>query len=565
MIIGYITGQSLKIQAPVVVSDSINHLTAQFFFQTEDWQGLTKWAHFKQGENVYDFALENDRIEKDAHLNLSDGEWEIYLHGNEFADGEVIERITTEIVKLTVKKSGVLEGEPFAEQPASEVERINARLQRIEETGVSGAVSSVNGKTGAVQLTADDVGAVSEDQLQPAIDYALMQAKESGEFKGDRGEKGDTGPQGLQGPEGEQGATGEQGPQGEKGDKGDKGEQGPQGEKGTDGISVTHAWNDTTLVVTSASGTSSADLKGQKGEQGEQGEIGPQGPQGLQGLQGPQGEVGPQGPQGLQGIQGIEGEKGEKGDTGAQGPKGEKGDPFSIAKIYRSVSEMNEGFLTDGVEVGRFVLIDTGNVDDPDNATMYVKSDTNYSFVTDLSGAQGMQGPQGEKGEKGDKGDKGDQGSQGVQGEQGPQGEKGETGPKGDTGETGPQGPQGIQGPKGETGATGANGVSVTHAWTGTVLSVTSASGTSSSDLKGEKGDKGDKGEKGDKGDTGFNTIDTVPTKGSTNPITSGAVEQAINDIYAFIESRLNGLTFRTADSAPTEDNPNTITFVDEG
>lgn len=35
---------------------------------------------------------------------------------------------------------------------------------------------------------------------------------------------------------------------------------------GSDGISATHAWSGTTLTVTSASGTSSADLKGEKGD-----------------------------------------------------------------------------------------------------------------------------------------------------------------------------------------------------------------------------------------------------------------------------------------------------------
>lgn len=40
------------------------------------------------------------------------------------------------------------------------------------------------------------------------------------------------------------------------------------GEKGDDGISATHSWNGTVLTVTSASGTSSADLKGETGEDG---------------------------------------------------------------------------------------------------------------------------------------------------------------------------------------------------------------------------------------------------------------------------------------------------------
>lgn len=49
---------------------------------------------------------------------------------------------------------------------------------------------------------------------------------------------------------------------------------GPQGEKGVPGepgISVTHSWEGTVLTITSASGTSSADLKGEKGDPGEQG------------------------------------------------------------------------------------------------------------------------------------------------------------------------------------------------------------------------------------------------------------------------------------------------------
>lgn len=41
------------------------------------------------------------------------------------------------------------------------------------------------------------------------------------------------------------------------------------GVNGKDGVSCTHSWNGTTLTVTSASGTSSADLKGDKGDKGD--------------------------------------------------------------------------------------------------------------------------------------------------------------------------------------------------------------------------------------------------------------------------------------------------------
>ena len=153
----------------------------------------------------------------------------------------------------------------------------------------------------------------------------------NGPLQGAKGEKGDKGDTGAQGPQGEQGI------QGPKGDTGEPGPQGPAGADGKDGISVTHEWVGTTLSVTSASGTSSADLKGEKGEQGIQGIQGPkgdtgeQGPQGIQGIQGPKGDPGEQGPQGEQGIQGPQGEQGiqgpagPKGDTGEQGPQGIQG------------------------------------------------------------------------------------------------------------------------------------------------------------------------------------------------------------------------------------------------
>jgi hypothetical protein len=59
--------------------------------------------------------------------------------------------------------------------------------------------------------------------------------------------------------------NGPQGPQGEPGEKGEQGEP---------GVSVTHSWEGTVLTVTSASGTSSADLKGEPGEKGLPGEPG---------------------------------------------------------------------------------------------------------------------------------------------------------------------------------------------------------------------------------------------------------------------------------------------------
>ena len=46
------------------------------------------------------------------------------------------------------------------------------------------------------------------------------------------------------------------------------GKDGSNGKDGKDGVSITHTWNGTSLSITSASGTSEVDLKGEKGEAG---------------------------------------------------------------------------------------------------------------------------------------------------------------------------------------------------------------------------------------------------------------------------------------------------------
>lgn len=80
---------------------------------------------------------------------------------------------------------------------------------------------------------------------------------------------------------------------------------------------------------------------------------------------------------------------------------------FRISKVYSSVAAMNEGYATDGVPVGGLVVIDTGNVEDEDNAKLYVKGDAAYEYLTDMSGAQGIQGPKGAKGDTGNTGPQG--------------------------------------------------------------------------------------------------------------------------------------------------------------
>ena len=169
---------------------------------------------------------------------------------------------------------------------------------------------------------------------------------------------------------------------------------------------------------------------------GDKGDAGPVGPAGAKGEQGETGPTGPVGAKGERGEAGPAGPAGAKVEQGIQGPKGEKGDPFAVAKTYPSVAAMNAGFATDGVKEGGFVVINTENVEDEDNAKLYVKGKSAYTFLTDLSGAQGMKGPQGERGPQGNPGAQGAAGPKGEKGDQGANGAQGPAGPKGEDGKT---------------------------------------------------------------------------------------------------------------------------------
>lgn len=97
-----------------------------------------------------------------------------------------------------------------------------------------------------------------------------------------------------------------------------------------------------------------------------------------------------------------------------KGEKGETGEPFAIAKTYVSVEEMDLGYATDSVQQGQFVVINTGEVNNVENAKLYLKGATRYEFLTDLSiGAKGDVGEKGETGQKGDVGLKGETGQKG--------------------------------------------------------------------------------------------------------------------------------------------------------
>ena len=278
------------------------------------------------------------------------------------------------------------------------------------------------------------------------------------------------------------------------------------------------------------------------------------------------------------------------------------GDAFTIVKTYSSVQAMEDDYNNPEVKTGQFVMIDTGNVQNEEDSRLYLKGNTKWKFISDLSGAQGIQGLsayqvavqhgfegteaewlislKGEKGERGPKGDKGNTGEKGATGERGPKGDTGsglnikgeldsesqlpQEGVSGDAwlisdnlyvyvGENGNvesnpkwsnvgsiQGPAGPQGPVGPKGEQGEPG----------------PKGEPGADgIPGAQGPKGDPGEKGEKGDPGS---DASVTKQNVEAVLTGDITSHNHDSRYISKSNASTYT-------PTADyHPATKKYVDD-
>lgn len=356
MIVGIVSGQTLRLQHPVLAAKTRDYLEAEFRFQGTDWAGADVWAHFEQGEKHWNILLEDGHISKDKHLDLTAGIWSVFLEGQLPTGGTV----TTAVATLEVLPTGSLQGgeQPPAEPPSKYQQLIQqareardgavtaqgaaeTAAQRAEQAAdkakdVPALVEQVHQYTLRAKLAADSASAnasnanrASNDaksaqaaaetaatQAAENVRNALQVAKDSGEFDGPAGPQGETGPAGPAGPTGAKGEAGPAGPVGPAGDTGPKGDTGPRGEAGPVGA---------------------------VGPQGEIGPPGPAGPVGPQGKEGPQGKTGPAGP---------------AGERGPIGPAGPQGKPGSIAGVDLGVS---------GAQVGQFIKVKA--VDESGNPT----------------------------------------------------------------------------------------------------------------------------------------------------------------------------------------------------
>lgn len=236
--------------------------------------------------------------------------------------------------------------------------------------------------------------------------------------KGDKGADGKDGTNGTDGKDGKDGTNGEdgktpyikngywwigdtntnvkaEGTDGKDGENGVDGKDGEKGADGADGISATHSWNGTTLTVTSASGTSSANLKGEKGATGDTGASGKDGTNGVDGVS-PTISVSTitgghrititdkNGTKNVDVFDGNDGNDGKDGTNGTNGTNGKDGaDGRGIKAIARTSGNGAAG------------TTDTYTITYTDNTT------STFTVVNGTNGKDGTNGEDGKDGERG--------------------------------------------------------------------------------------------------------------------------------------------------------------------
>lgn len=125
--------QSLTAEYLPLAAESVQYLTAKVVCETEDWTGREIKAMFGQGCTVYEVSVTDGEITAKQQLNLSAGDWRVWLVGNSARDGEVIPRITTNVAHISVAPTGGTEGNPFPAIPPTAEEQLRADMGNLAD------------------------------------------------------------------------------------------------------------------------------------------------------------------------------------------------------------------------------------------------------------------------------------------------------------------------------------------------------------------------------------------------------------------------------------------------
>ena len=125
--------QSLTAEYLPLAAESVQYLTAKVVCETEDWTGREIKAMFGQGCTVYEVPVTGGEITAKQQLNLTAGDWRVWLVGNSARDGDVIPRITTNVAHIIVAPTGGTEGSPFPTIPPTVEEQLRADMGNLAD------------------------------------------------------------------------------------------------------------------------------------------------------------------------------------------------------------------------------------------------------------------------------------------------------------------------------------------------------------------------------------------------------------------------------------------------
>lgn len=170
--------QSLTAEYLPLAANSVQYLTAKVVCETEDWTGREIKAMFGQGCTVHEVPVTGGEITAKQQLNLTAGDWRVWLVGNSARDGEVIPRITTNVAHISVAPTGGTEGNPFPTTPPTVEEQLRADMGNLADLTTedkSSLVAAINeaaasgGSKDAVTYTPQSLTEAQQKQARANI------------------------------------------------------------------------------------------------------------------------------------------------------------------------------------------------------------------------------------------------------------------------------------------------------------------------------------------------------------------------------------------------------------
>lgn len=170
--------QLLDVDVPTLVALTYDYINVKATFSSE-WAGMQKWLHVRNVENqsiIAHVLFNNDEIGEDVGLNLSAGEWDVWIHGALYEDNTLIKRITTNVKKIKVEPTGTQDeilpsiGPSVAEQAVAAAERAEAAADEAEDDAESARISAQDARNW--YRLADQYAQVSQNYANQSRGYS---------------------------------------------------------------------------------------------------------------------------------------------------------------------------------------------------------------------------------------------------------------------------------------------------------------------------------------------------------------------------------------------------------